>query len=195
MKRQTTAQAIGALIVLACVLLFVFFRLSEDSKKRSEQPKEQTELEKLMNYDMDENYPKTVRDVIKLYARYLKITYNEELSDEEIEALNKKMRQLYADKLNEYNDEKSQLLALKTEIATYREDKITMSGYIMSEASQIIYETINDIEYAKIYVTINMKVKASSASKSEEFVLEKDSEGRWKIYGWAIDTSSIEAGD
>ena len=52
---------------------------------------------------MENNYPKTVRDVIKLYTRYLKCLYNEKLSDEDIEALNKKMRELYCEKLKNYN--------------------------------------------------------------------------------------------
>ncbi len=197
MKKQNTAQTIGGLVILACVLLFLFFRMSQSLGNQTEQQKEQTEVEKLATYDMENNYPKTVRDVIKLYTRYLKCLYNEKLSDEDIEALNKKMRELYCEKLKNYNDESAQLVALKTEIATYRKDETTMIGYTMSEASQIEYEKIDEVEFAKLDVIFNMKVKTVPINKSEEFVLEQDAFGRWKIYGWTINTNdnNIESGD
>ena len=64
-----------------------------------------------------------------------------------------------------------------------------MIGYTMSEASQIEYEKIDEVEFAKLDVVFNMKVKTVPINKSEEFVLEQDAFGRWKIYGWTINTN------
>lgn len=186
MKKQGIAQTIGILVIFAAIMLFAFFRMTQNAGKRQDAPKSQTETEKLLSYDFEGNYPKTVKDVTKLYCRYLKIIYSKETSDEVLGLLNSQMRKLYAQELLDYNSEAAQLEALRKEKASYQEDKTSLVGYIIAEASQVSYDTIEDEEYAKIRVTMNLKAGAS-AGKDYTYVLKKDSAGHWKIYGWAAD--------
>lgn len=187
MKKQEMAQTIGLLVIAAAVVLFVFFRLTQNAGKQQNVEKELSEMEKLASYDFDENYPKTVRDVMKLYCRYLKAVYSKDISEKDVETMNHQMRCLYAEELLNYNDESAQLASLKKEKEEYKKDKKLVVGYIMAEASQIVYETIEDVEYAKIRVTLNMKVGTSSIGKEQTYVLMKDAVGHWKIYGWEAD--------
>lgn len=186
MKKQEIAKTIGLLIIFAAIVLFVFFRMTQNASQRQDKPKEQTELEKLLSYDFDNEYPKTARDVMKLYCRYLKAVYSKDTSDEAVGLLNSQMRRLYAKELLDYNDESGQLEALKEERASYKKEKMSLVGYVVAEASQIVYDTIDDVEYARIRVTLNLKAGAS-ASKEYTYVLMKDAADCWKVYGWAAE--------
>ncbi|MDE5966223.1 MAG: hypothetical protein K2G89_05270 [Lachnospiraceae bacterium] len=194
MKKQGISQTIGVLVIAAAVLLFAFFRLTQSAGQRKEQPLEKTELEQLMEYDFVNEYPKTVRDVMKLYMRYLDYIYSEDVSEEQLAVLNGQMRNLYANELLNYNSEDTQLNALKEELAAYAKEKIIFVGYTMTEASQISYDTVEDKEYAKLSIVMNMKAKSSSADKEQDYVLEKNEIGQWKIYGWVLNMNNSMSG-
>lgn len=186
MKKKGDAQAIGILIIFAVIIIFAFFRLTEKTSQNQESKNEKTELETLLEYDFEQDYPKTVRDVMKLYFRYLACIYSKEVTDTDIASLNSKIRNLYDSKLLTYNEESAQLDALKEEKSFYADEKITLVGYTVAEASQIVYDTIEDVEYAKISVSLNLKAGTSRGSKEHIYVLEKDLDDHWKIYGWTV---------
>ena len=43
--------------------------------------------------DFQDNYPKTVRETVKLHCRYMKLAYNNEFSKDELIDANKKIRE------------------------------------------------------------------------------------------------------
>lgn len=186
MKKQGIARTIGLLIIVAAIVLFVFFRMTQNASQRQDKPKDQTEMEKLLSYDFDSDYPKTARDVMKLYCRYLKAVYSKDTSDEAVGVLNSQMRKLYAQKLLDYNNESAQLEALKEERASYKKDKMSLVGYVIAEASQIAYDTIDGVEYARIGVTLNLKA-GELDGKDYSYVLMKDAADHWKVYGWVAE--------
>lgn len=186
-KNIRTVGVIGLLIVLALVYYNYLNNKAGDRFDKA-QP---TETEKLENYNFEDEYPKTVRDVVKLHCRYLKCIYNGDFKEEELETLNNKMRELYDDTLLAYNKENVQLETLKNDIQDYKDKKTTITSYIMSQADDVEYYTIEDIEYAKIDVTVNIKVKTSGDKTYEEYLLAKDNKDRWRIMGWRV----VEAKD
>lgn len=147
-----------------------------------------SEKDILLNYDMAGNYPKTVREAVKMHCRYLKYIYNEGLAkdftEDDLFVMNQKMRQLYDDELLEINQADQQLKALNKEMEVYKVKKQKIVSYTLAEASQIEYNTDNGKEYAKMRVTIAMRIDGSSFSADEEYILRKDAEGKWKILGW-----------
>ncbi len=186
-KTIRTVGVIGLLIVLALVY-YNYLNNKAGDRFSNTQP---TEIEKLKNYNFEAEYPKTVRDVVKLHCRYLKCLYNGGLDDKEIETLNSQMRMLYDKDLLAYNKEDVQLQSFKNEIAAYRDTTTSITSYTMSAANDVVYYTIEDVEYAKIDVTVNTKVKTTGEKTYEEYVLAKDSNDRWKILGWRV----VEARD
>ena len=147
-----------------------------------------SEKDILLNYDMAGNYPKTVREAVKMHCRYLKYIYNEGLAkdftEDDLFVMNQKMRQLYDDELLEINQADQQLKALNKEMEVYKVKKQKIVSYTLAEASLIEYNTDNGKEYAKMRVTIAMRIDGSSFSADEEYILRKDAEGKWKILGW-----------
>lgn len=147
-----------------------------------------SEKEILLNYDMENEYPKTVRETVKLHCRYLKYVYSEEFNkdatDDELFTMNQKIRELFDEELLAINSPDDQLQSLKDEIALYETKKQKFISYTLAEASQIEYNTENDVEYAKMRVTVAMTVDGASFSVDEEYILRQDAEGKWKILGW-----------
>lgn len=173
------------LIVLCFVIcgLFYYVYLS-DKGKSSQSTSTSSEAEHLLNYDFDEDYPKTVRETVKLHNRFLKAAYNGSFSDEELEKINKNIRQLLDAELLDYNSEEVQLSGLKEEIQSYKDEKKKFVNFSVEEGSQTQYNTDGGQEYAKIKVTLIIKVEGTSVSVDEEYLLRQDVSGRWKILGW-----------
>ena len=74
-------------IIIAGVLLIcgAFFFFTKDNGQKET---ELTEVQTIITKDLDANYPKTPREVVKLYNRIVKCYYSEEKESEECEILN-----------------------------------------------------------------------------------------------------------
>ncbi len=196
MKDKGLAQFIGTFIIIGCVLIFLFYRTVDNNRKSEEAKKGKlTEYDKLAEYDYVSDYPKTVKEVMKLHCRYLKYLLGNDQGkfpeDEQVEVLCRSMRNLYDLKLLENNPEANNIANLKNEIATYNEEGVKIIGFDMPESSQVKYSTQNDVETAKIEVTVNLKVKGITATKEETYLLIKDNLGKWKIRTWELEASNI----
>lgn len=186
MKKGTKAFTLVVFLIALCALGYYTHLTNKSSNRQSADQK--TEKEILLDYDMDNDYPKTARDAVVLHCRYLKYIYNEGISkdftEDELFSMNQKIRQLYDEDLLEINTPDQQLQALKNEIDLYEVNKQKFVSYTLAEPSQIEYNTEQGVEYAKMRVTIAMTVDGASLSVDEEYILRKDSEDRWRILGW-----------
>lgn len=177
-------KSFTAIVVLIVVLGLVYYTYLNNKVNDRQETTEETETEKLLNYDFEQNYPKTVRETVKLHCRYLKSAYSGTFTEEELFVINQNIRELFDLQLLQNNDEEDQLQGLKNEINLYAENKQKFVSYSLGEASQIQYNTENGVEYAKMKVTIVLNVDGDTMSGDEEYILRKDKQGRWKILGW-----------
>lgn len=145
-----------------------------------------SEKDILLDYDFQDDYPKTVRETVKLHCRYLKSAYNGEFTEEELFKINQQIRNLFDEELLEFNTAEVQLQNLKDEIKLYEDSKWKFVSYSLAEASQVENNTEGGKEYAKIKVTIMLNMGSSRVSTEEEYILRKDGEGKWKIMGWQV---------
>lgn len=186
MKKGTKAFTLVIFIVALFALGLYTYVTNEASGKQDVTPASEKDI--LLTYDMTDNYPKTVRETVKLHCRYLKYIYNEgwseDFTEDDLFVMNQKIRQLFDEELLEMNSPERQLQALKSEMDLYEVNKQKMISYTLAEASQIEYNTDDDVEYAKMRVTIVMRVDSASLSADEEYILRKDAEGKWRILGW-----------
>lgn len=174
---------IVALLVIAG--LGYYIHLNNKSTNRREISKK-TEKDILLDYDFQNDYPKTVRETVKLHCRYLKSAYSGEFTEDELFTVNQQIRNLFDDELLEFNTAEVQLQNLKDEIKLYEDSKWKFVSYSLAEASQVENNTEGGKEYAKIKVTIVLNMEASRVSTDEEYILRKDGEGNWKIMGWQV---------
>lgn len=183
MKKMNTKGFVLLIIVLVIAGLFYYVYLS-DHAGTNQELLSFSESERLLHYDFEDDYPKTVRETVKLHNRYLKAAYNGEFSNEELAIVNQNIRQLFDEELLEYNKEADQLSGLKSEIQIYQEENKKIVNYSLAEGSQVQYNTEEGKEYAKTKVTLMIRADGSSVSIDEEYVLRQDENGRWKILGW-----------
>lgn len=181
-------------LLLVIVGLAYYVHLSNRNRNQKEE-RAKTEVEQLLQYDFENDYPKTVRETVKLHCRYMKCAYNKGFSDEELIVANQNIRKLFDEELLKFNTEQSQLTGLKDEIALYDENKQKFVSYSLSESSQIQYNEEAGQEYAKMKVGIVIKVGSSTLSGDEEYILRKDSQGYWKILGWQVIKTDTTEGE
>lgn len=181
------------MIVLAVVIIYSFIQVSnKQNKENFEDNAEKTEAEKLLEKDILDSYPATPREVIKLYSRFLKCFYNDDMEEEQLEGLAAQIRLLFDDELLEENPRETYLLALQAEIAEYKLNKRTLLSYQIEKASSAIEWSDGESEYTRLIAYYSMK-ESLVYKVHEEFVLRKDAAGRWKILGWRlIDKDEME---
>ena len=87
--------------------IYYYYLANKPSKKdATDKVVQNDELAYLVARNISDNYPESVRDVVKLYARITKEYYDSDISEEDIEKLGHQARLLFDDELkNTQTDE------------------------------------------------------------------------------------------
>lgn len=196
MNKSSTNVFAVVVVVLVIAGLGGYTYLNNRSKKNPDSLV-QSETQKLLEYDFEENYPKTVRETVNLHCRYLKNAYNNQFKEENLYTVNANIRKLLDDELLALNPEEQQLEGLKTDIALYKEKKQRFVSYSLEESSQVQYNTEEGKDYAKISAVFTFTVHSVAVTAEQEYLLRKDNDGKWKIIGWQTveETSDKSEGD
>lgn len=182
MKKSTTIGTIVFLVIIVGVV-GVFAYLSGKSRNRDTDAS-MTEVQQVLSRDLQNNYPPTVKEVVKYYAEIQKCFYNEKCTDEEIEQLGLKARELYDAELLEINDEADNLLQLKAEVSSFREQEKKILSTSVASSANVDTFTEDGFEFARIYCTYSVMEKGKSGYVRMVYLLRRDENRRWKIYGW-----------
>ena len=186
-SKRRTVNTVGLMLVFGVVIVAVYFRFSTSTSPIIEKSSSnKTELELLLTKDIEEDYPSSPREVIKLYTRIMKNFYNEDLTDEQVNHLAEKIRYLYDEELLANNTYENYLLELKVEISEYKEAKRTIMNEIIDDSDKVKYYTMDEREYASLTAVFTTKEKDSHKKIYEDFILRKDEHGNWKIVGWKL---------
>lgn len=182
-RSESNFKSIIIAVLLVSLVLFYVNHLSNKSAQRRSD-KQASELEQLMNYNMNLDYPNTPRDVVKLHNRYLKVFYTYNLSDGELLTLNDKVRSLYCEDLLKVNPAESALSALKSDIAKVKDASYTYKSYSLPEASQVQYFTRDgkDMATLDVVVTVDLSDKTRGDMTIQYFLVKENDV--WKLYGW-----------
>lgn len=173
--------------VMAALCLGYYYYISNKAPVKDSTDKAaetNTEVAALTTFNIDDNYPESPREVLKLYARITKAYYKTQISDAEIEALGKQARKLFDAELLSKQTEQEFLSALKLDIENYRNIKRYVNDFKISSASDIEYKTLNSKDYAIGVVLYYVREDNSLTSVYHSYKLRKDSNGHWKILYW-----------
>ncbi len=180
-------------LVMAVIIVIFWKGINKTKNDSTGDNTKQTELQKIINRDLDANYPKTPTAVAKLYCSISKEVHGEEVTEEQVEKVYKQLRKLFAEELlanNEYND---RLKALKKEVKQYQKDKILITRFkILQEADKVaVYVDKDGYDCTKIPIMFKIKNSSAWMESYEQIIMRKDEDGYWKIMG----TESIEKPD
>ena len=186
MKRSGIVSIIITCVILVAVIGGFAFFLSHKSRTSGEEAVESTAVQKVLQKDLERNYPPTPKEVVKYFAEITKCFYNEEYSEEELEKLATQIQVLYDEALVANKSEDDYMQDLRSEIASMKENKYTIVGYEVSPSTDVEFFTENEESCARLYCNFYVKQGAGNVPSLEQFVLRRDEAGHWKIMGWDL---------
>lgn len=174
-------RGIIVIVVCACLCVGYYYYLSHREAVKDSAP---TEKEQLINKDLEQSYPSTAREVVKLYNRILCCLYNEENSESEVEALGGQVRKLLDEELLTQNPEEIYLISLQADLEEYAQEGKQIISVTISTAKEVEYKEIDNVEYAYVESSYYIKGEDDSERAGQTYILRKDENGRWKILGY-----------
>lgn len=174
-------QGIVLVILCAAVIIGVFAIMTVQRKAQVEQNVELTEVQKLTTKNLEKNYPKTPREVIKYYNRILSCYYKEEYTEEELYALGDQARILMDADLLAQNERDTYFENLKEDIADYKKKSKTIGSTSVCSSNEVVYRTIDGDECAYVEASYFVNEAKKYSRTHQTYVLRKDENGNWKI--------------
>ena len=186
-KKTQNPVVVG--IVMALLAVFIiggFFLVRSIGLKNLELKKSKTEVEKLMELNLDDNYPGNAREVLKIYNRILKCCYNEELTDEQIKKLAEQNQKLFDEQLLEKNPLDQYVEKLKKDIEDYNSKKTTIANIAIQDLAEAEREERGGYKFCNLLVSYIVKDTKGLKTTNEKYYLREDDKGRWKILFWEL---------
>ncbi len=174
-------------LTLLAVVVVIWYYVDSNKPLESEGTREVgevTEIDKVLNKDLEKSYPHTAREVIQLFIRIQKCYYNEKWSEEEFVKLAYKATELFDEELKNANPFDEYYEELKTEVSQYKDEKKIINRTILDKTSEIVYSTVEEQKYASLNCTYYLKSASGTSKVIETYILRKNEEDRWKILGW-----------
>lgn len=183
MKKSTIRVTI-ILIIAIVGLVGVYTFLVNRARTVAEQAA-LTPVQAVLSRNLDYDYPATVKEVVKYYTEIEKCFYNEDCTDEEIEQLGMQARMLYDQELLANNEMADYLVRLKLDIKAFKDNKRRMSNISVAGSTSVDYFSQDGYDFARIHCGYTVKESnGQSFSEGRVYLLRKDENRRWKIYGW-----------
>lgn len=187
MRRKSPGKALIFLSVFAVLIVGLFFYLSNRTKEVTESgSRMMTDVEEVLSRNLETNYPATPKEVLKYYSEITRCFYSEEYSQEELEKMAKKSRELFDAELLFNQTDEQYLHALQEDVAQYKEDGKVISSYSVSSSTDVQEYSYGGFEWAQLYCIYNIRIKTQIAPVQERFLMRKDDKEHWKIVGWDI---------
>jgi hypothetical protein len=183
-KNRTTIT-IAVMSIIAIALLGFYFYWNYRTKPIEEVSLEDmTEAQKLIAKDLELYYPETPREVVKLFGNMINALYDN-VSEEDLEPLALKIRELYDEEFLAANPEKAYLTNLKTDLAEWKKNNRRIATNFIVKKEDEQQSVIEGVNYSINYVSFTIQEKGKF-TETWEVMLRQDSNKKWKILGWQV---------
>lgn len=173
-------------VIFVVLIVGYYWYLSNRNVSSAEAKSDLTEVQMVITEDLDGNYPSTPREVVKFYNRLLLCYYNEEYTEEELEAMVDQAMKLFDEDLISQNPRDQYLGDLKVDIASYRADGKTISNITIAGSKDVRYETLGADDCAYVDCVYYTREGSSFAAIPQTYMLRKDENGKWKILAFFL---------
>lgn len=188
-NRKTVSTIIMVIFMAVIIVLFYFYSSKRLGPSGETSTENLSDIERLLAKDLDQNYPETPREVVKLYSSMLKVLYTD-ITDDQVKALALKIRGLYDEEFLNNNPEEEYLKNLYSEIATWKDANRKIVNYLLVEDKGQKKE-VDGKQYADVYVSYTFDEKGKF-SEVWRFLLRRDENDKWKILGWTYSPEASE---
>ncbi len=198
MRAKTTKVTILiVLLVLSMVGYYAYLSGRVKDQKRSS-AEQVSLLDTVLNRDLVNDYPSTPKEVMKYYNDIVKLLYggtDDELSQDVVDDLAMKMRGLYDAELLAHNEMGTHLIRLRSEVTEYQEKGRRITNCSVASSSNVDYYSVDGYDFARLLCTYNVNEGGVSSTQKLIFLLRKDADRRWRIYGWDLEENVDLTGD
>lgn len=185
MKMPKGPKGTAIIIILVLLVLSYYYYLSNrTAQEKVEEDISISATQEVLLKDYAHSYPPTPKEVLKDYLEITKVLHNENLTDEQIGLLAQKIQELYDIEFVANKTQDNYLMDLKSEIATFRKNNYSITNYYTSSSTDVEYYKMDGFNFAKLYATYSVRTENGLKSSQNVFLMRKDSDGHWKIYGW-----------
>lgn len=182
---KSTVKITIVLIILIVGVVGVYAYLANKSRSIAEEAS-MTNMEKILSRDLAYDYPPTPRELLKYYNEIQKCFYNEDHTDSEIEELVDRARELYDEELLANNARDIHIMSLRAEIKDYKDHKRILTTVYVAASTNVDFFEEDGYEFARIFCGYNVREGSYTSQVRQMFLLRRDGDRRWKIYGWDL---------
>lgn len=192
MDRGRVVKATILISIMVALIIGYYYYLSyRNANLNSEasaeaEALEMTATQELLARATYKEYPTTPAQVVKYYNEITTCFYNDRYTDEELEKLANLARGLYDAELVANQTMDDYMTKLRADIDVFSAGNITIYDSIVTPATDVVYFEHNGFECAKLNCTYTLKSGTNYQTTVEVYILRKDSDGHWKIFGFAL---------
>lgn len=174
------------IITFACllVLLVGYYAFLSNKEREAKEEVTMSAVQETLSRDMQNDYPPTVKEVVKYYNEILKCFYNEDCTEDEIDELGQRARELYDEELLDANELGTYLIRLHQDIQDYKDVERRIATSAVAASTNVYYFEEDGFEFARIMSAYNIIEGDESNYTRQVYLLRKDADNHWKIYGW-----------
>lgn len=181
-RNSTTKFTIIIICMVALVVGYYAYLSNRSMERRSEA--DMSVVESVLSRDLVNDYPATPKEVVKYYNEIMKCFYNEECTDQEIDDLGQKARELYDAELLEANELGTYMMNLRAEIQNYKDKGRRLTSASVAASTSVKFYEVDGYSFARILCGYNIMEDRKNYAVKTVYLLRRDEDRRWKIYGW-----------
>ena len=174
-------------LVLIGLVLGYFYYLSVRKGGDESDEVEISPVQEVLLRNLDKSYPPSPREVLKYYGQLVQCFYGEEYTEEEFEQLAAKVMELYDDELAGNQTPEQYLENLRWDVDQWKEKETKVSSYSLPSSTDVDFFTEDGYSWARLYFGMNLRKGTQLDVINAVYLLRKDDQGHWKIYGWKLE--------
>lgn len=177
MKKVGITIAAFLCVVLLCGGFFVM------KNKNSAEPENMTVVQQINAKNLEKDYPKTPRAVVKLYNQIVTSYYGEKYTDAEFDKLIEQARMLFDKDLADNNSAEDYKASVQESIADYKQRsfKIRQSSVCDSDDVKYLTDDTNGDQLAYVTASYFTEENKKFGKTYQMYVLRQDENENWKI--------------
>lgn len=183
-NKRTTRMAIIISILIVVVVGYYCYLVRRPAEGTEE--KEITAIDEVLLRNLTNDYPPTVKEVVKYHNEITKCLYNEKCEQSDFEDLLRRDRELYDMELLTENDWGTQSIDLLAEVTAFQESGKKLTGAKVAASTDVDYSEKEGKSFARINCSYTVMEGSKSITTLHVFLLRKDVTGHWKIFGWDL---------
>ena len=190
MNKKMIKNVIVGIVLLGLIVGYYFYLSGKNTKDVQDEVIETTLTQDVLARDLGKSYPATPKEVMKYYNEIQECYYNEGNDKVTIKALMLKSRELFDQELLVENPEDIHFEDLMKEVESFKEKDMDIYMWSTDEAADVEYNTFEGAEWATIHSYYTIRTKGIHTKTTEVFLMRKNVEGKWKIYGWDLEKNN-----